>query len=118
MKLLRILAVFVVLLATTWSLYRAEVAIDLARTVDNQGDIRACKNENLIRRESNKRDNALEETAKLQVEALEVISNADRPERDTDTNEKLRDIADRAEKLKVEFPPAKLTNCEEAFPKP
>jgi hypothetical protein len=96
-------------------LVRGEQAVRLAREVDHKQDIRACKVENEIRKAQNIKNDELEATARLTVQMFKVLrQDGHTPE----TNAKMRTLARAAAKVKVEFKPAKLTNCEREVPSP
>ena len=114
---LKVVAYAILAVIAAGALYQSSQAIHLARTVDHSGDIRACTQENLIRTQSNDRNAALERTAATVVKALSVISESDRTKGDP-TNAKLRKIAAEAREIQSSFEPAKITDCEKAFPKP
>ncbi len=96
---------------------KAQVAQATARQVDLKGDRSLCLSENKIRKASNERDRALEQTASLVKEALNIISNAKRPDSDPNTNIKLRIVAKKAERIRTNFAIEKQSKCEERFPK-
>jgi hypothetical protein len=110
----RSVAYAILALVTALSLYQGNEAIKLAREVDYSGDIRACEQENLIKRQSNDRNATLERTAKLVVDALGVISEAEDPK----TSAELRSIAAEARTIQTQFDPATLIDCKSQFPKP
>jgi hypothetical protein len=114
---LKVVAYAILAVVAAGGLYQGNEAVNLARAVDHRGDIRACTQENLIRTQSNDRNATLERTASTVVDALNVISEANRP-RDDRTNKRLRQIAAEAREIQSSFKPAALTDCEKAFPKP
>ena len=92
------------------SFAQSNKAIDLARSVDYKGDLRACEQSNKIARTTNRRDAELERTAKLLVEALDVISKR-RTDHPDSTNRRLRLIARKARRVQTSFKPEPLVNC-------
>ncbi len=114
---LKVVAYAILALIAAGGLYQGHQAVELARTVDHSGDIRACTQENLIRTQSNIRDAKLQQTAKLVSESLLVLSKSERQKGDL-TNLKLRVIAAQAKEVQTAFLPAKITDCNKAFPKP
>ncbi len=110
----QLLAFFIVAAVAAFGLYQANEANKLARAVDHRGDIRACTQENIIRRDSNERNAALEQTAILVVDAFQLLAD----EQKTTAKNRLNNIARRASAIQTDFPRAGLTDCSKAFPGP
>lgn len=114
----RVGAYAAVVVLAAGGLWQAREAQSLARDVDHRGDIRACQQENHIRAEANERNAKLEQTARTTAEALEILSKVDRPANGTDTESKLRKLAEKARSIQTEFKPAVIVDCKEIFPGP